>query len=169
MRNSCTVVFTQSAGSVPREMAEEPARATGLALCVVLTIILGVMCVGCGAASAPGSGAQPLTPTASLPEPSPTAVPSATSVPTAIPTLATSPVPLPSPTAQSGLVTQDIQFSGAASVEDLNTLLLRIRELPGVQDAQGGVNDLLITYDPKQVTRAKIVETIQGLGYRVKE
>ncbi len=153
----------QGAGPVPRERAKGLARPSGLALCTVLTIVLGILCVGCGStpSAVPTPAASPVEPT--------TAVPSATSAPTAAPTLAISPTSPPSPTTQQDLVTEDIKFSGAASVEDLNTLLLGIRTLPGIQDAQGGVQDLLITYDPKLVTHKQIVEKIQSFGYTVKE
>jgi copper chaperone CopZ len=129
------------------------------------------MCVGCGQASstAPASGLQSPAPSSAPSEPPPTVVPTATPASTATPTLALSPTPPLTPTAQEPLITEDIKFSGALSVEDLNTLLLGIRALPGVQDAQGGVQDLLITYDPTRVTRQKIVEVIQSYGYTVKE
>jgi allophanate hydrolase subunit 1 len=66
-------------------------------------------------------------------------------------------------------VTEDIQYSGALSVEDLNALLLAIRSLPGVVDAQGGVQDLQVTYDPARVSHQSIVEAIKARGYAVKE
>lgn len=80
-----------------------------------------------------------------------------------------SPVPVSSPTVPPGLGTEDIQYSGALSVEDLNTLILAIRALKGVQDVQGGVQDLVITYDRDQVSRQKIIDVIKSFGYTVKE
>ncbi len=55
------------------------------------------------------------------------------------------------------------------SVEDLNTLLLDIRALHGVSDAQGGVQDVQVTFDPSQISRQQIVDLITGRGYQVKE
>ncbi len=157
------MVSVQGAGPVPRERAKGLARPSGLALCAVLTIVLGILCVGCG--STPSTAPTPVAPPSELP----TAVPSATSALGATPTQAISPTSSPSPTTRQDLITEDIKFSGAASVEDLNTLLLGIRTLPGIQDVQGGVQDLLITYDPKLVTHKQIVEKIQSFGYTVKE
>lgn len=52
-------------------------------------------------------------------------------------------------------------------MEDLNTLMLDLRTLPGVADVQGGMQDLQVTYDPNQVSRQKIVERIESHGYSV--
>lgn len=98
------------------------------------------------------------------PELSPTLIPAAVT-----PTPAAAPVLEPTAAAAPETITEDIIFSGALSVEDLNTLMLGIRALPGVDDVQGGMQDLLITYEPKQVTRQKIIETIKSFGYTVKE
>lgn len=106
------------------------------------------------------------TPLSPSPVPQPTATQAA---PLAAATRVPSPTPVSSPTVPPGLVTDDIQYSGALSVEDLNTLLLAIRALKGVQDAQGGVQDLMITYDRNQVSRQKIIDVIKSFGYTVKE
>ncbi len=102
----------------------------------------------------------------------PTPVPDRTATqvaPVVAATRVPSPLPVSSPTVPPGLVSEDIQYSGALSVEDLNTLMLAIRAVKGVQDVQGGVQDLLITYDRDQVSRQKIIDVITSFGYTVKE
>jgi allophanate hydrolase subunit 1 len=54
-------------------------------------------------------------------------------------------------------------------VEDLNTLLLDLRALAGVYDAQGGVTDLTVTYNPQLVTRQAIIDAVKKHGYQVEE
>ncbi|MGE5265107.1 MAG: heavy-metal-associated domain-containing protein [Acidobacteriota bacterium] len=102
--------------------------------------------------------------------PSPASVRTATvTLPFYTVTSVSSPVPVFSPTVPPRLGSEDIQYSGALSVEDLNTLILAIRALKGVQDVQGGVQDLNITYDRDQVSRQKIIDVIKSFGYTVKE
>jgi copper chaperone CopZ len=63
----------------------------------------------------------------------------------------------------------DLKVDGIISIEDLNTLLLEIRALPGVADVQGGVGIVQVTFDPALLSRQKIVDLITGRGYTVKE
>ena len=55
------------------------------------------------------------------------------------------------------------------SVEDLNTLILALRALPGVEDVQGGVGLVQVDYNPALATRKQIVDVVTGKGYIVKE
>jgi copper chaperone CopZ len=130
-----------------------------LRLAFILAIAAATVACGASAASTP-------TPLALSPTPIPTAT---RVVPLDTATPVSSPVPVFSPTVPPGLGTEDIQYSGALSVEDLNTLILAIRALKGVQDVQGGVQDLYVTYDRDQVSRQKIVDVIKSFGYTVKE
>ncbi|MBI3732591.1 MAG: hypothetical protein HY259_03925 [Chloroflexi bacterium] len=108
-----------------------------------------------------GCSAPPATAT-------PVAAPTATTAAVATPTRAPSPTAVPLPTATPRLITEQIQYSGALSVEDLNILLMDIRTLSGVQDVQGNVQDLLVTYDPAQVTHQQIVEVLTKHNYTVR-
>jgi len=67
------------------------------------------------------------------------------------------------------LVSIDLQVDGIMSVEDLNTLMLAIRALPGIVDVQGGVGLVQVSYDPTLVTRKQIVDVITSHSYTVKE
>ena len=130
-----------------------------LRLACILAIAATIEACGVGAVRTP----SPI-------EQSPTPVRTETVVvPLNTATRVSSPVPVFSPTVPPGLVTVDIQYSGALSVEDLNTLILAIRALKGVQDVQGEVQDLVVTYDRDQVSRQKIVDVIESFGYTVKE
>lgn len=130
-----------------------------LRLTCILAIAAAVEACGAGAVRTP----SPL-------EQSPAPIRTATVVvPLNTATPVSSPVPVFSPTVPPGLGSEDIQYSGALSVEDLNTLILAIRALKGVQDVQGGVQDLYITYDRDQVSRQKIIDVIKSFGYTVKE
>ncbi len=134
----------------------------GLSLLRLVCIsVLAVTVVACDA-----NAVTTATPMAQSPTPAQTATVAA---PLVTATHATSPAPVSSPTVPPGLVTEDIQYSGALSVEDLNTLVLAIRALKGVQDVQGGVQDLQITYNRDQVSRQKIIDVIKSFGYTVKE
>ena len=77
------------------------------------------------------------------------------------------PVPTPKPTVP--LVNIDLHVDGIMSVEDLNTLMLAIRALPGIADVQGGVGLIQVSYDPTLVTRKQIVDVITSHSYSVKE
>jgi hypothetical protein len=67
------------------------------------------------------------------------------------------------------LLSVDLKVDGIISIEDLNTLLLEIRALPGVADVQGGVGIVQVTFDQALLSRQKIVDLITGRGYTVKE
>lgn len=127
----------------------------------VCILAIAAAIVACGASAASTS-----TPLALSPTPARTAT---IGVPLNTATRVSSPVPVISPTIPPGLGTEDIQYSGALSVEDLNTLILAIRALKGVQDVQGGVQDLYVTFDRDQVSRQKIIDVIKSFGYTVKE
>lgn len=131
------------------------------ALRLVCVLAIAVAIDACGASAVPTP-----TPLAQSPTPAPTA---SIVAPLNTATSVASPVPVFSPTVPPGLGTEDIQYSGALSVEDLNTLILAIRALKGVQDVQGGVQDLYVTYDRDQVSRQKIIDVIKSFGYTVKE
>ncbi len=132
---------------------------TRLALRLVCLLAMVAAISACGASAAPPTPA---------PSPAPART-AAAALPSMTATPAASPVPAFSPTVPPGLVTEDISYSGALSVEDLNTLMLAIRALKGVQDVQGGVQDLYVTYDRDQVSRQKIIDVIKSFGYTVKE
>ncbi len=119
---------------------------------------MGLGLLGCSGGSAtPGVATlAPLQPTAAS---SATAAPTASWTPTA--------ASLPSPSPQ--LETTTIMYSGARSVEDLNTLMLDLRAVAGVDDVQGGASQLVITYDPAQTNRQQLVQIVRNHGYTVKE
>lgn len=117
------------------------------------------------AACAPATALPPiLIPAATItPATAPTFRPAVTLAPTA-----TVPGTRPAtPTVR--LVSVDYKVDGIISIEDLNTLLLEIRTLPGVADVQGGVGLVQVTFDPLQLSRQKIGDLITGRGYTVKE
>lgn len=161
MHSGNRLTGSRSAGFVPREMPLAPARRAELALRLACISAIAATVAACGANAVTAE-----TPLAQSPTPARAATVGA---PLVTATRASNPTLVSSPTIPPGLVIEDIQYSGALSVEDLNTLILAIRALRGVQDVQGGVQDLLITYDRDQVSRQKIIDVIKSFGYTVKE
>jgi len=104
--------------------------------------------------------------TATLPAPTLTPTAVATTTPATTPT---QPAPSPTPTSAGQIETEVITYSGAFSVEDLNTLILDIRTLSGIRDVQGGAQTLQVTYDLEQVSRQEIIDVIESHGYTVEE
>ncbi len=157
----------RSADPVSREMSHVPERRAGFALCVIFGIQLVLLLVGCGqvVTSTPTSLPRSLPTTVTSPPGTPTGSGRPTSNPSVV--APTRPAASLTPTVQPLLKTETIRYSGALSVEDLNTLMLDLRTLPGVADVQGGMQDLQVTYDPNQVSRQKIVERIESHGYSV--
>lgn len=151
-------------------------RAWRRGLGVGLVFVILALAVGCRQGAA-GATATPLSEPSPLIVASPQATatnsassvtnsPTMTPAPTAPPM---QPVPSPSPTEAPQLETESIRYSGALSVEDLNTLMLDLLALPGVHDVQGGPEQLEVTYDPKRISHQEIVSAIKSHGYEVEE
>lgn len=100
-----------------------------------------------------------------------TSAPAPTDTAVSVPPTPSPPAPRSTPrltaTATRQLETLTLIYSGALSIEDLNTLMLDLRALPGISDVQGGLQDLEVTYDPAQISPQAIIDTIISHGYRV--
>ena len=77
----------------------------------------------------------------------------------------TQPPPTPTPTPSGEFKTDTIHFSGVQFPENVEVLRQDISFLPGVRDVQAGYENMMVTYDPEQVSLQEIIETIRSRGF----
>lgn len=127
------------------------------ALLLVFTIILALTTVSCGVNPSP-TPAPAAPPSPSSPLPSPTRALS-----TATPTASVGAAPAPQ------LKTETLHVTTMIAIDDLEPMVEDLQRLSGVQAAQGGGQDVQVTYSPDLVRREQIIAVIENHGYHVEE
>jgi hypothetical protein len=138
-------------------LAARKTRQPVSALHLVFAILLAATLMSCGVNPSPTPAPTP-PPTPSSALPSPTDVLSAA---TPAATVGAAPAP--------PLKTETLHVTTMIAIDDLEPMVQDLQNLAGVQGAQGGGQDVQVTYNPDQVQRKQIIAVIENHGYHVQE
>jgi hypothetical protein len=152
MRNGFRASISRSADPAGRKI-----HLPEFALHFVFAILLAATMMSCGVNPSP-TPVPTSPPLPSAPLPSPTNALSA-----ATPTATVGAAPAPP------LKTETLHVTTMIAIDDLEPMVQDLQNLSGVQGAQGGGQDVQVTYDPDQVHREQIIGVIENHGYHVQE